>query len=289
MGTLARMPYRQEGDRVAGPGVYDMKGGLALMLQALEGLRQLGRPAQSRLTFLVTSDEEIGSPTSRLLVEDLARQSAAVLVFEPGVLPGGAVKTGRKGTGLFKLEVAGRAAHAGNDPERGRSAIHELGRQIARLQGLNNSAGGLHLNVGVIRGGTRPNVVAAHAEAEIDVRVATLAEAARLERLFADLEPLGPDVQLRVSGGMNRPPLERGAHVAELYERARGLAEELGFALPEASVGGGSDGNFTAALGVPTLDGLGVVGAGAHADHEHLRVSHLANRLALTMRLFETL
>jgi glutamate carboxypeptidase len=289
MGTLARMPYRRDGERIAGPGIYDMKGGIALIWQALAGLRELGRQGASRLAILITSDEEVGSPTSRRLVEELARESKAVLVFEPGVLPAGAVKTARKGVGLFKLKVSGKAAHAGNDPDRGRSAIYELARQIAKLEALTDRDSGVSVNVGVIRGGTRPNVVAAEAEAEIDLRVATMAQAMALEHAILGLEPLGPDVRVEVSGGLNRPPMERSAHVAGLYEQVRGLAWELGIELPQTAVGGGSDGNFTAALGVPTLDGLGVVGAGAHADHEHIRVSHLANRLALTMRLFEAL
>ena len=289
IGTLARMPYRRDGERVAGPGIYDMKGGVALIQQALAGLRALGRRTTSRLAVLITSDEEVGSPTSRGLVEELARHSKAVLVFEPGLLPAGGVKTARKGVGLFKLRVSGKAAHAGNDPDRGRSAIYELARQIGRLEALTDKANGVSVNVGVIRGGTRPNVVAAEAEAEVDLRVTTLAQAAVLEQAILGLEPLAPDFRLEVSGGLNRPPMERSTHVMELYERVRGLAEGLGRDLPDAAVGGGSDGNFTAALGVPTLDGLGVVGAGAHADHEHIRMSHLASRLALTMRLFEAL
>ncbi|HVA24154.1 MAG TPA: M20 family metallopeptidase [Chloroflexota bacterium] len=289
LGTLARMPYQRDGERIAGPGIYDMKGGIALIWQALAGLRELGRTGVSRLAILITSDEEVGSPTSRWLVEELARQSKAVLVFEPGVLPAGAVKTARKGVGLFKLKVGGKAAHAGNDPDRGRSAICELARQIVKLETLADRASGVSINVGVIRGGTRPNVVAAEAEAEVDLRVATMAQALSMERAILGLEPLGRDVRIEVSGGLNRPPMERSAHVAGLYEQVRGLAEDIGLDLPEQAVGGGSDGNFTAALGVPTLDGLGVVGAGAHADHEHIRLSHLPNRLALTMRLFEAL
>lgn len=283
------MPYRRDGDRIAGPGIYDMKGGIALMVQALVGLRELDVQPRSRLALLITSDEEVGSPSSRALVEDLARESAAVLVFEPGNLPDGAVKTSRKGVGLFRLRVTGKAAHAGNDPDRGRSAIYELARQIARLEQLNDRASGVSVNVGVVRGGTRPNVVAAQAEAEIDLRVATLAQAAELERIILGLQPAGPDVTVEVSGGLNRPPMERSPHVAGLYERVRTLAAAVALDVPEIAVGGGSDGNFTAALGVPTLDGLGVVGAGAHADHEHIRIPHLAPRLALTMRLFEAL
>ena len=289
MGTLARMPYLRDGERISGPGIYDMKGGIALIWQALAGLRELGRRGASGLAILITSDEEVGSPTSRRLVEDLARQSKAVLVFEPGVLPAGAVKTARKGVGLFKLRVSGKAAHAGNDPDRGRSAIYELARQIAKLEALTDRASGVSVNVGVIRGGTRPNVVAAEAEADIDLRVATLAQAAAMEQAILGLEPLGPDIRIEVSGGLNRPPMECSPHVAKLYDQVQGLAGDIGIELPHQAVGGGSDGNFTAALGVPTLDGLGVVGAGAHADHEHIRVSHLANRLALTMRLFEAL
>lgn len=289
MGTLARMPYSVDGERISGPGIYDMKGGIALMIRALAGLRALDLKPASRLALLITSDEEVGSPSSRALVEDLARESQAALIFEPSTLPHGAVKTARKGVGLFRMKVTGKAAHAGNDPDRGRSAIYELARQIGRLEALTDKTSGVSVNVGVIRGGTRPNVVAAQAEAEIDLRVATMAQAAAMEEAILGLEPIGPDVVIDVRGGLNRPPMERSAHVASLYQRVRSLATDVGLELSEVAVGGGSDGNFTAALGVPTLDGLGVVGAGAHADHEHIRVSHLANRLALTMRLFQAL
>jgi glutamate carboxypeptidase len=233
-----------------------------------------------RIELLWTTDEEIGSRASRALIEQEARKSEAVFVLEPS-LPGGVVKTSRKGVGELTLEVRGLSAHAGIDPTKGASAIHELARLITQLEPLNDPARGSSVNVGVIEGGTRSNVIAEHARAVVDVRVATAADKERVEAFVRGLKVRDVRSQLRVTGGIDRPPLERSAGVVRLYEIARLVAGELGRDLGEGSTGGGSDGNFTAALGVPTLDGLGAVGDGAHALHEHVEIDSLGWRSAL--------
>lgn len=284
-GTLERMPFRIEDGRAYGPGCYDMKAGLTIFLWSMaDALFDPTRTAPRPIWALFTSDEEIGSPTSRALIEDLARQCAYVLVLEPPMADGG-LKTARKGVGRFRLDVEGKAAHAGVAPQHGRSAIVELAHQVVRIQELQDIEAGTTLNVGVIRGGTTTNVVPAEASAEIDVRAASLAEADRIERALGSLEPITPGVRLTVSGGFNRPPMERSPAAAALFEQAREIARPLGLELSEGSTGGGSDGNFTAALGVPTLDGLGVRGGGAHADDEHILIDSLAERAALLAAL----
>ena len=280
-GTLGRLPFRVDGDRVTGPGSYDMKAGIVQTAFALAAARP-GRP----VVVLATSDEEVGSVTSRALIEDRARKAAAVLVLEPAT-SGGAVKTARKGIAEFRLRVDGRAAHAGVEPEKGISAVDELARQILRLRALADPARGTTINVGVISGGTRPNVVAAHAEAQIDVRVASRAETERVLAAIQGLTPEAREARLTVEGGLERPPMERSDGVIRLARTAQAIAAELGFPLPESSTGGGSDGNFTAALGVPTLDGLGPDGGGAHADSEHLLLSSWIPRTRLLSRLIE--
>ncbi len=284
MGTLKRLPFRVDGDRAFGPGIYDMKAGLAILLYVLEkvvSLTTIPRP----IWALITSDEEIGSPTSRRLIEEAARQCAYVLVLEPPLADGG-LKTARKGVGRFQIAIEGKAAHAGVAPEHGRSAIVELAHQILRIQDLQDPAAGTTLNVGVIRGGTTPNVVPATASAEIDARVASQAEADRITRAIHSLIPVTPGIDMiLVSGGFNRPPMERSPAIAALFEQARRIGRELGLELSEGSTGGGSDGNFTAALGVPTLDGLGVRGGGAHADDEHILIDSLPERAALLAAL----
>lgn len=280
--------YHVDGDRAYGPGIYDMKGGAYLAYHALRTLAESGRKPPLPLTLLYTSDEEAGSPTSRDLIEAEARRNKYVLVFEPGNLPGGAVKTWRKGWGRFTLRVHGRAAHAGADHEAGRSAVAELARQILALEAMTDYAKGTTVNVGVIRGGTRLNVVPAEAEAEIDLRVMTAAEGGRMTAAILGLRPTCEGFRVQVSGGINRGPLERH-RAAGLYAVARRCAAELGFDLPETGSGGVSDGNLTASAGVPTLDGLGVVGAGAHAMDEHLVISSLEPRAALIARMLETL
>lgn len=284
VGQLARMPIREVEGRLHGPGIYDMKGGIGIGLLALRALAATGRLEERRVTMLLTADEERGSTTSRGLIEDEARRSGAVLVLEPG-LPGGGVKTGRKGCAEFDVRVQGVAAHAGIDPSRGASAIDELAAQIAAIGALRDPARGVTLNVGIVEGGSRPNVVADSARAVVDVRAKTMADARRLEEAMQALRPTIAGTVVEVSGGFNRPPFERTPAVARLYEAARAIAAELGRELGEGPTGGGSDGNFTGALGVPTLDGLGAVGDGAHALDEHLLTADLTWRAALVAGL----
>jgi glutamate carboxypeptidase len=285
LGTLENMPFRVEADRAHGPGTYDMKAGLTIFLSLMAHSRDdAARSAPRPIWALFTSDEEIGSPTSRRLIEDLARQCAYVLVLEPP-LADGSLKTARKGVGRFRLDVGGKAAHAGVAPREGRSAIVELAHQVLQIQALQDFEAGTTLNVGVVRGGTTSNVVPAEASADVDVRATTLAEADRIERALRSLEPITPGTRLAVSGGFNRPPMERSPAIATLYEQAREIARTLGLELTEGSTGGGSDGNFTGALGVPTLDGLGVRGGGAHADDEHILIDSLPERAALLAAL----
>jgi glutamate carboxypeptidase len=279
-GTLARMPFRVEDGRAFGPGVFDMKASLILANFAIDTLRKLGlRPARP-VDLLLTSDEEIGSPTSRRLIEDRARQSACALVLEPA-LPDGSLKTARKGVGHFVFEVEGRPAHAGVEIQKGISAIEELARLVLRLHALTDLAGGVTVNVGVIEGGTTSNVVAARASARVDVRARTLEQAAAVEEAIRSIPATHPGARLTVHGGFNRPPMERTPGVAALFERARSLGRSIGLELGEGSTGGGSDGNFTTAIGLPTLDGLGCRGAGAHADHEQIEIDSLPERAAL--------
>ena len=279
VGQLKKMPFREVDGRLHGPGIFDMKSGIAISMLAIRALHELGVEAESRVVMLWTTDEEIGSGTSRRVIEEEARRSSAVLVLEPS-LPGGAAKTSRKGVGEFELAVHGVAAHAGLDPGKGASAIHELARQILNLEALQNPDRGITVNVGVIAGGSRSNVVAEHATARFDVRVQTMADAARVESTIRALRAAHPAVRLEISGAVDRPPLERSPGVARLYERAARIAVALGRDLQEGAAGGGSDGNFTAALGVPTLDGLGPQGDGAHALHEHVLIDDLTWRAA---------
>ena len=282
-GTLARLPFRVDGDRVAGPGSYDMKAGIVEAAFALEGSSPR-RP----VVVLSTSDEEIGSTSSRALIEETAREAVAVLVLEPAA-SGGAIKTARKGIADFILEIEGRAAHAGVEPEKGISAIEEMAHQVLALKELADPVGGTTINVGVVEGGTRPNVVAARARAEIDVRFARASEAERIVNAIGNLQARLPGARLSVSGGVDRPPMERGPGTIRLAQLAQHLASDVGFQLTETSTGGGSDGNFTAAIGAPTLDGLGPDGGGAHADSEHLLVPSWLERTELLRLLIESL
>jgi glutamate carboxypeptidase len=279
VGQLARMPLERRDGRLHGPGVYDMKAGIGLALLATKCLLALAPPSM-RLVLLLTTDEEVGSTTSREAIEQEALRSVAVLVMEPS-LPGGVLKTSRKGCGDFELTVSGIPAHAGVDPAKGASAIVELAHQILALHALRDLDRGISINTGVVSGGSRTNVVAAHASARIDVRAPTMAAAREIEAKIRALEPRIPGTTLHVSGGFERPPMERHAGVAALFACARAEAAALGVVLEEGSTGGGSDGNFTAALGVPTLDGLGAVGDGAHALHEHVEMASLPWRAAL--------
>lgn len=289
VGTIERMPIREADGRLHGPGVYDMKGSLVVAIHAVRALRSLGRP-MPRVVMLWTTDEEIGSGTSRAAIEEEARGSHAVLVAEPS-LPGGGVKTHRKGCGEFTIVARGVSAHAGIDPRKGASAIHELAHQVVALEALQDLDRGISLNVGLIDGGTRGNVIAERASAVVDVRVPTMADAARVEAAVRALAPGNPAVTLEVRGGVGRPPMERTAGTGRLYEEARAVAAALGRDLAEGGTGGGSDGNFTAAIGVPTLDGLGPEGDGAHAVHEHILLAELPWRAAflagLLTRLYE--
>lgn len=287
-GTLERMPFRVASGRAFGPGVLDMKAGLAIALAAVDALRAAGLGPRRRLVFLWTPDEEIGSEASRAAIEREARRSACVLVLEPGTGPRGKLKTARKAAGEFTLEVTGRAAHAGVNPQDGVNAVHELALQIARVARFGNRRRGITVNADVIEGGTRTNVIAERARARVDVRCARAADIPRLTARFRRLRPVLPGARLRVSGGIDRPPMERRT-AARLFAQAQALGRELGLRIEESSTGGGSDGNFTAALGVQTLDGLGAAGAGAHTPGEYIRTRSLAERAALLAALFRTL
>jgi glutamate carboxypeptidase len=275
-GEPARRPFRIENNRATGPGVFDMKGGIVLMWAALKALGAGSRP----VTVLLTSDEEVGSPSSRELILKEAASARAVLVLEPS-LPGGGLKTARKGVGRFTLKATGRAAHAGIDPERGVNAIEEIAHQVLALQRLSNPARGTTVTVGIVQGGSRVNVVPAEAALEIDVRISNNEEAARITEAIRGLRSHLPDATLQIRGGINRPPMERTSDTARLFALAREIAAELGITLEEGSTGGASDGNFTSAMGIPTLDGLGPVGDGAHSLDEFVDLSSLPERAAL--------
>jgi glutamate carboxypeptidase len=289
VGTLRTMPFRRSGGRLWGPGVFDMKAGLVFFIFAMRALRERDIPVARRVILQVNSDEEIGSPSSRALTESAARASKAVLVLEPSQGLDGKLKTARKGVGDYTVTVRGKAAHAGLDFSSGASAIVEMSRQIQKIAGFTRLGRGITVSPGVIQGGTRSNVIAAVCSAEIDVRIPRAADALYLARQFASLRPFDKRCTIRVTGGMNRPPLERTAGVRTLFAKARALAAEMGIALEETSVGGGSDGNFTAALGVPTLDGLGAVGEGAHASNENIRIDRILDRIALLSTLVAAL
>jgi glutamate carboxypeptidase len=284
MGEAARRPARLTGGKIFGPGAFDMRGGLTLILALAHYVAQHPSELTHPVTVLLDSDEEVGSRTARTLIEAEALKSDAVLVMEP-CLPGGALKTFRKGVGTFKISAQGVAAHAGVDYVKGVSAIRELAHQIVELYQLNDSAKGTTVNVGTIRGGARSNVIADWAEMEVDLRISSVAEGERLDGKFRGLKPQQRGARLEISGGINRPPLERTEKNVQLFSRAKTLASEIGVALEEGATGGGSDGCFTAALGIPTLDGLGPDGAGPHALHEHVLIESLVPRAALLTQL----
>lgn len=287
-GTLTTQSVRAEAGRLYGPGIFDMKASCMLALETLRTLVTLDFIPRRPVTLLLTCDEETGSQTGRQLVEEEARRAAQVLVLEPPA-PGGQVKTARKGVGMWKVTAHGIASHAGLNPEEGASAILELARQTEQFHSMSDPASGTNFNVGVVRGGTRSNVVAAEAEIEIDVRFSCAKEAHRVDELMRSLRSFDERVHLVVNGGINRGPLERTAGVVKLYHHAREIAACLGFELGEQSVGGASDGNFVAALDVPVLDGLGIDGGGAHAANEHILISDIARRGALLAGLIATL
>ncbi len=285
LGTLRKMPWKEANGRLSGPGVLDMKSGVVMAIEAVAALRSLN--VQRPVTLLLVSEEEVGSPISRPITESLAIDSSAVLVLEPA--QGLACKTARKGVGAYTLRVEGVAAHAGVDFELGHSAVREMARLVEKVSGFTDLARGLTVNVGVIAGGTRSNVVPAECVAQVDVRIRRVRDADRVERSFAALNVTDPACRLTVSGGINRPPMERKQGTVKLFRLARRLAAELGLDLQEAATGGGSDGNFTAAMGVATLDGLGAVGAGAHAPQEHVLTRHLVQRTALLAGLLSAI
>ena len=285
LGTLSSMPFRRARGRLWGPGVFDMKAGLAFFIFAMRTLRDLEIPVNRKVVLQINSDEEVGSPSSRPLTEEAARRSMAVLVLEPGTGLEGKLKTARKGVGDYKITVHGRASHAGVDFAAGANAIVEMSRQLERIAAFTRLDRGVTVSPGVIHGGTRSNVVAAACTAEVDVRIPRQSDQRYLARRFASLTPFDNRCSIEVSGGINRPPLERNEGVRKLFRLARSLSAEMGVNLEESSTGGGSDGNFTAALGVPTLDGLGAVGEGAHAANESILIDRIADRTALLAKL----
>jgi glutamate carboxypeptidase len=284
VGQIERMPLVVSNGRLHGPGVFDMKAGIAIAMLAARALLETGAPLAKRVVMLWTTDEEIGSASSRAAIEDEARRSDAVLVLEPS-LPGGALKTARKGCGSFEVTIKGVSAHAGIEPQKGASAVQELARQILAINALQDLERGISVNVVKVSGGLRSNVIPDEARAIVDVRAPTIAAAAEIGAAFRGLRPHDPRTTVESAGGFDRPPLERTAQVERLYRQAQEAARELGQDLAEGATGGGSDGNFTAALGVPTLDGLGPVGDGAHALHEHVEVESLPDRAALVAGL----
>ena len=285
-GEVARRPFRNKDGRATGPGVFDMKAGILIMWSALRGLLKTGIPLEHSVTVLLTSDEEVGSSTSRNLLESEAGSARAVLVLEPS-LPGGVLKTSRKGVGRFTIKSIGRAAHAGVDPAKGINAIEEIARQVLLLQAMSDTGRGTSVSVGVIQGGTRSNVVPAEAAVEVDVRVSTNAEAARMTAAVHALQPQLAGSRLEIRGAINRPPMERSSDTVRLFELARSVGSDLGIEIDEGATGGASDGNFTSALGIPTLDGLGAIGDGAHSVDEYVEIASLPSRAALIAGLIQ--
>ena len=288
LGTLASMPCRIANGQLHGPGAFDMKSGLGLMLHALAALKAKDGELPRPVTVLLVSDEEVGSHSSRRITEAMAKQCAAVLVLEPAAGLRGAVKTARKGVGEYTLKVTGVSAHAGLDPSKGHSAILELTRQVMTISKLADLRRGLSLNVGLIQGGTRTNVIPAEASAIIDVRIQRAKQAAGIDRKLRSLKPFDKHCTVAITGGINRMPMERSSGVVSLYKKAQNIAQQVGWRLEEAAVGGGSDGNFTAGMGIPTLDGMGGVGNGAHAAHEHIVISELPRRALLLAGMIES-
>lgn len=289
LGTVAERPVRIEDGKLYGPGAFDMKGGIVSALWAMRALHELDLSPGRPVTLLINSDEETGSHTSRPIIETEALKHDVVFVLEPAQPPHASLKTWRKGVGMYRVTVTGRAAHAGADHKKGINAIEELARQILTIQGFTDYKAGTTLNVGVVAGGTRSNVVPAQARARVDVRVMNTDEAARIEAKMQSLKPHLSGTTVKVSGGPNRPPMVRTPQIAALYARAEALADEMGFHITEAGSGGGSDGNLTAALGVPTLDGMGVVGDGGHAVHEYVIIASLPERAALLAAMIRSL
>jgi glutamate carboxypeptidase len=285
LGTLSTMPVREHDGRLWGPGVLDMKAGLAFFVYSVRALRELDVPVARKVVLLIVSDEEVGSETSRGVTEAEAKRSDVVLVVEPGTGLTGKLKTARKGVGDYRVSIEGRASHAGVDFSSGASAILEAVRQVEKIAAFTDLKRGITVNPGVISGGTRTNVVAAHVRVDVDIRVVRLKDAEKLDKKFRALRPVDKRCSIRVEGGLNRPPMERTKAIAKLFAKAKKMGDELGIELEESSTGGGSDGNFTAALGIPTLDGLGAVGEGAHAANESILIGRIPDRVALLARL----
>jgi glutamate carboxypeptidase len=286
LGTLANMPFRAAAGKLHGPGILDMKSGVVMALEAISALTATGN-LDRPITLLLNSDEEIGSPVSRPITEKIAQTCSAVFVLEPA--QGLAYKTARKGIGNYQVTVEGIAAHSGVDFDRGHSAILEMSRLVQTISAFTARTPGLTVNVGTIQGGTQSNVVAAHCTAAVDVRILRATDAGKIDKLFRALRTTDKACKLTITGGINRPPMERKSGTIALFKQSRKLAAQLGFTLYEAATGGGSDGNFTAALGIPTLDGMGSIGAGAHATHEHIDPTHLIPRTTLVAALLATL
>lgn len=287
VGTKLANPTRIDGDKFFGCGIFDMKANLVLMIEALRYFAESGSTPSRPITILLSCDEEVGSYTGRELVEREARDSEFCFVLEPSAA--GRVKTGRKGTGIFTVKARGIPAHAGLEPENGASAILEIARQIEKLHSFNNVSVGTTVNVCTAKGGTTTNVIPEHAECSVDVRFSTMEEAERIDSVVHRLMPVDERVSLEISGGINRPPMERTDAVIALYEKARDLANSFGYKLGETQVGGASDGNFVAALGITVLDGLGISGDGAHTLHEHILMSDIPQRATLVTRLLESI
>ncbi len=287
-GTLDRMPFKVNGEKAHGPGIHDMKAGSFIAFHAVRAILRQAVPTRRPITLLLTPDEEVGSPTSRAVIEREAADAACVLIPEPAG-PGGAAVTARKGVGRFVMKVRGIGAHSGGAFEHGASAVVELAHQIHAIHAMVDIDAGITRNVAPIWGGTRPNVIAPEAGCEIDLRVPTIADGERMAARLLALEAVTANCRVSVTGEMNRPPFAESAGITALYEKARAIAEQLGMPMPRQHRGGGSDGNFTAAMGIPTLDGLGCLGSGAHARHEHILWRHLAPRAALMAGLLETL
>ena len=284
-GEAVKRPIRIEGNRLYGVGAEDMKGGVAIALWALKTLREMDAFPDISINLLFTTDEETGSQTSREVIEEIAAKQKAAFVLEPAQPPLGSIKTSRRGVGGFRVEVAGRAVHAGADHEKGINAIDELAWQILQIRELTDYAAGATVNVGVMAGGTRSNVVPANAWCDVDVRVSNMELAQQIEKAMNSLEPHFPGTRIKVTGGFDRPPMVRTEKVVSIFEKARALAEEIGFELTEAAAGSASDGNFTAAMGIPTLDGMGVEGDGAHSVDEYCEIHSLPERAALLAAL----
>jgi len=287
IGDIARNPLRIENGRLYGPGTSDMKGGIVLFLWALRCMKELGLAPRRKVVGLLTSDEEVGSQASRSVIEEEARRSAVALVTEPAMPPTGALKTWRKGTADYRITAHGKPAHAGADPTKGISAIQEMANHILTLQRLTDMAVGTTVNVGVVNGGTRGNVVAESCSIHVDVRFMSMDEANRIDGIIRGLQPVVPGARLSVEGGINRPPMVRNEATIALFQKAQALAAELGFAVGEAGTGGGSDGNFTSGVGCPTIDGLGACGDGLHTFEEYIEVDSLTQRAALMVRLLQ--